>query len=171
MCSIYTLCGLWESFKKYIPSTLWFLQMGHQTKVHPMQCGRLLVTDTLNKIHTLAKQLLVKADGESKFYNILREAPGFCCSLWIRLKGENLNRNVPKEQDLFYLSRTVAVLCTNDLAFTPRQDVEGSIDIKIRSVPVLVDLKRWIYNKVYEAYNTKRSKLHRRIQIIYELCW
>lgn len=50
--------------KKESASALWCLQMSHQTKEHPMSCGRLYVTENDYTRHVLAKQLLILTDGE-----------------------------------------------------------------------------------------------------------
>lgn len=46
--------------------------MAHQTKVYPMSCGRLYVTEKFCTIHNFAKELLVMSDGEAKILGTIR---------------------------------------------------------------------------------------------------
>lgn len=51
--------------EKIFPSALWCLHMAHQTKIHPMECGSLYVTDNFYTCHVLTKTLLILTDGEA----------------------------------------------------------------------------------------------------------
>ena len=157
--------------KKDSPSALWCLQMAHQTKSHPMECGRLFVTDNFYTRHALGKQLLRLTDGEARLLGTVRMnvvdavnrpaiKKGIEClqrserGSWLLVhtldkptgRGEEVTR-AEKTGYILFKDKKVVVFYTNDLAETPRQDVEGSSEFTLKCVHGLAPLQRWIGNE------------------------
>lgn len=129
--------------------------------------GRLLVTDKFQTRHKLAMQLLNLTDGEERMVGSFRMnifgavnraavKKGICVLKWsergawifVHTLDERIGNEVePKRAEktgfILFKDKTFMELCTNDIADTPRRDVEGIYDYSLKHVPGFAPLKRW----------------------------